>query len=509
MDTMKQEWIDFWKKLARMLQNGIPIIATLETVRKEASRKVIAETCQVFIEELNKGKSMAEAMECLPACFPSSTVQMIKSGEVSGQLETAMLNVAAGIEEGSLPAGAAEKVTATVTGGGEDKVAAANNMPIVKLVDLILQEAVRQKASDIHLELRPDGLRLRSRVDGALCELERPHKKLGPAIVDRIRLMANMNLAEKRLPQDGRITMDIDNRTVDFRVSYVPLVQGASLVLRLIVARNPVQNLESLFKPDHLATVRRWLKRSQGLIVVNGPGGSGLTTTIYSLLKSLDSSQGKIMTIEDPVEYCLEGICQQQINPAIGLTFPAVLRANQRQAPNVIMIGEVRDLETVELMCQLALYGHLGLTTLHTKDGVRAAKRLVDIGLEPYLVGNILTGVISQRIFRLICPKCKQELKPAAWMKEYFPKGQPPKLFQGKGCEQCHGTGYRGRGVFHEMFEPNSEWISQLEKNVPDDQLQAAAVKAGLVPLRAEGLAKVAEGVTTLEEILASTADLK
>jgi len=285
----------------------------------------------------------------------------------------------------------------------------------------------------------------------------------------------------------------------------VPLVEGESIVIRILNGRITVPSLESVFKPDHLATVRRWLQRPQGLVVVSGPSGSGKTTTLYSLLKSFDAARYKIMSVEDPVEHRLAGICQQRIIPAVGLTFPAVLRATLRQDPDIIVVGELRDLDTTEILFQTALTGHLVLTALHADGGVQTAQRLVDLGLEPSMVSSVLTGVISQRLFRLICPHCKEEIKPDPWMREHFPKGELPNLFHGKGCAQCNETGYCGRGALHELFEPSSEFIRKLTREGSSVDLQTEAKRVGLVTLRAEGLAKVAAGVTTVEEILRIT----
>lgn len=509
MDTLKKDWIEFWKKFARMTQAGIPVLATLETIQKEANPLVIQETCRVLIEQLKKGNTIAGAMERLPGLFSPSMVTMLNVGEVTGKLETAMLSVAAGLEEGSFQPGSSETVVEAGKTETGDEAVTENDVPIITLVNKILWQAVKEKASDIHIESMPEKVRLRCRVDGALPELESPPTALGPAIINRLKILARMNVAEKRLPQDGRIQMNIANQPVDLRVSYVPIVGGESIVIRFLTVKSQVLTLEQIFKPDHLATMRRWLKRPQGLVIVSGPPGSGTTTTLYSLLKSFDATCNKIMTVEDPVEYRLEGVCQQQLNRAIGLTFPAALRVTLRQDPDIIMAGEIRDLETAQLLFHLAVTGHLGLTTFFAASGVTTAQRLVDLGLEPSMVNSIPVGIISQRLFRRICENCKEEIKPEPWMREFFPQGELPKLFKGKGCEQCHGTGYRGRAAVHELFEPSGEFIHKLARGASSADLQAEAVRAGLVTLRAEGLAKVAAGITTLEEVLRITSDIK
>ena len=510
-NQFKKEWIEFWNKLARLLDGGLPLVATLELIRQETHQPLIATTCQGLVAALKDGNTFADAMEHFPTAFPLSIINMIKAGEMTGKVDIVARSVADGIAEGSFKPGSPDTVTETGdTTAPVDQDVAEDDGPIIKFVNLVLRAAVQEKASDIHIELLTGRVRIRFRVDGVLRELQPPPAAIGPVIMGRIKIMANMNLAEKNRPQDGRIQMSIDNQPVDMRVSCVPLVEGESVVIRFLSVNNQALTVEQVFQPEHqLATVRRWLQRPQGMVIVNGPAGSGKTTTLYSLLKSLNATQTKIMTVEDPVECRLEGICQQRVNPAIGMTFPAVLRATLRQAPNVVMIGEIRERETAEIMCQLALTGHLVLSSLHTTNGVQAAQRLVDIGLEPYLVGNTLIGVVSQRLFRLICPNCKTELKPESWMREHFPKGALPKLFHSKGCDQCHRTGYRGRGAFHELFEPSSEFIARLTKGATSAELQAEAERNGLVTLRAAGLAQAAAGVTTLEEILAITAGVK
>ena len=504
-EQMKKEWVEFWTKLVRLFDSGLPLVATLELIQKETDQPVIAETCRGLVADLMAGTTFAEAMEHFPTTFPPSVVLMIKAGEIGGCLEIAARSVADGIAEGSFKTGLVNNVVAVARPTAtSEKVEAENDSPIVKYVDLVLQTATRDKASDIHIESMPERVCLRYRVDGVLQEMAPPPARLGKAISSRIKIMAKMNLSENR-PQDGRIQLNIENQPVDMRVSCVPLVEGESIVIRFLTGRTTVPSLESIFKTDHLATVQRWLQRRQGLVVVSGPSASGKTTTLYSLLKSFDAIHNKIMSVEDPVEHRLEGICQQRINPAVGLTFPAVLRATMRQAPNIIMVGELRDLDTLEILFQMAITGHLVVTALHADGGVQTVQRLVDLGLEPFMVSNVLNGVISQRLFRLICTHCKEEIKPDPGMRELFPKGELPKLFHGKGCKQCNETGYCGRDALHELFEPSSEFIRKLTREGSSVDLQAEAKRAGLVTLRAEGLIKVAAGVTTVEEILRIT----
>ena len=462
LNLLRKEWTEFWEKLARLIDSGIPLLTTLELIQKETNQPVIVETCQGLVANLEAGTTFAEAMKRFPTAFPASIVKMIQAGEMAGTVEITARSVANGIAEGSFHPSATAPVSMPAAKPDTlQNAVAENDPPIVKFVDLILWQAVRDKASDIHIESMPERVCLRYRVDGVLQEMAPPPARLGKAISSRIKIMAKMNLAENR-PQDCRIQLNIENQPVDMRVSCVPLVEGESIVIRILTARTTVPSLESIFKSDHLATVRRWLQRRQGLVVVSGPSGSGKTTTLYSLLKSFDATQNKIMTVEDPVEQRLECICQQKLNPSFGLTFPAVLRATLRQAPDIIMAGEVRDLETIQILFQLALTSHRVLTSVFASSGVSTVKRLLDLGLEPAMVSSFPVGIISQRLCRQICATCKAEINPEPWMRDLFPKGAMPKLFRGKGCPKCHGTGYHGRTAFHELFEPSGEMIHKL-----------------------------------------------
>lgn len=507
MKTMKQEWIEFWKKMARMLDTGIPILATFETIQKESTQPAIEETCRLLLEEVKAGNTVYDALVRLPQYFSTSMLKMIQVGEMTGKLPESMLSLAAGIEEGSFPVGPSEEGMGTIAPAeATDQPVPESDLPIINIAANILYEAYHQKASAIHIEVLSDAIQVRFRVDGALQEIASPPKAVGPALINRFKIMANMNVSDKRLPQDGRIHISIANQLVDLRISYLPITDGESIVLRVLTAPVSLPNLDRIFKADHLATLQRWLKRPAGLIVVNGPTGSGKTTTLYSILKSFDPVQTKIMTIEHPVEYRLAGVCQQAINPALGLTYPAALRVAFRQDPDVVMVGEVRDQETVSILTEMALTGNRVLTALHTDGGVQSAQRLVDIGVEPHLLASVLVGVISQRLVRQICPHCKAEIKVEPWMREFFPKGGRPKLYAGKGCAKCNGTGYSGRQAIFEFFEPTGGILRKLTLDGSTlAEVQAEAEAGGLKTLRQEGLDLVAEGVTTLDEILRVT----
>lgn len=505
MKTIKQDWIEFWKKMARMLEAGIPILATFETIRNESVQPAIQEVCGMLLEEVKAGHTILDALVRFPQYFSPSMLKMVQVGEMTGKLPESLQSLAAGLEEGSFslpeegPADLAEVKP-------RESAVAESDLPVINQVAGILRDAYQQKASAIHLEAMTDGVKLRFRVDGVLREIQSLPKEMGVALVSRIKIMANMNVPEKRLPQDGRIHVVMARQPLDLRVSYTPIADGESIVLRLLTAQVNLRSMEQIFKPDQVETVRRWLNRTSGLIVVNGSVGSGKTTTLYALLKSLDPVRTKIMTVEHPVEYRLGGVCQQSINPGLGLTMAAALRAALRQDPDVVMCGEVRDAETVALMARAAMTGHRVLMSASADDGIQAAQWLVDIGMEPHLLASVLSGVISQRLVRQICAHCKAPVKAEPWMREFFPAKRLPKLYAGQGCAKCNGTGYCGRQAIIEVFEPTGSWLRQLK---PDGATLAAvraeAIRSGLKTLRDEGLALVAQGVTTLDEVLLAT----
>jgi general secretion pathway protein E len=380
--------------------------------------------------------------------------------------------------------------------------------PVVRLVNLLIEEAVAAEASDIHLEPTEDSLRVRYRIDGVLYDLEAPPRRLQAAVTSRIKLMAELNIAERRLPQDGRIRMTLNGRRVDIRVSTVPTVHGESIVMRLLDRSSVFLPFDRLgFSPATAAAFTRLIEQPNRILLVTGPTGSGKTTTLYAALDKINSPEKKIITIEDPVEYQLKGINQIAVRPRIGLTFSNGLRHIVRQDPDVVMVGEIRDLETAEIAIHGALTGHLTLSTLHTNDAPGAITRLQDMGVEAYLIASVLSGVLAQRLVRRICSQCRAPYEPdsADLMAMGVTDARGVTLVRGQGCEQCRKSGYRGRVGIYELLVVNDALRSQILAKAPTHEIQRVATQQGMVTLREDGWAKARAGQTTVEEILRVT----
>ncbi|MFM8411706.1 MAG: type II secretion system ATPase GspE [Alphaproteobacteria bacterium] len=390
-----------------------------------------------------------------------------------------------------------------------DLLDADDEAPIIRLVNSLLFQAVKDRASDIHVEPFEREVSVRFRIDGMLYDVLKPPRRFHPTIVARIKIMSGLDIAERRLPQDGRLRFRVAGRDVDVRVSIVPTQFGERVVLRLLDRSGSLLSLEDLgLLGDGLETVQRLVQRSHGILLVTGPTGSGKTTTLYAALARLNSSLRNIITIEDPIEYQLHGVGQIQVNPKIDLTFASGLRSILRQDPDVIMVGEIRDAETAEIAIQAALTGHLVFSTLHTNDSFGAISRLVDMGIEPFLVSSSVVGVMAQRLVRRVCPSCRQPaLATAAEERELgIPAGTPIHA-AGPGCGECKGTGYRGRTGIHEILVVDDEVRALVMQRTDAAALRRLATGRGMATLRDDGAAKVRAGVTTVEEILRVTQD--
>ena len=377
--------------------------------------------------------------------------------------------------------------------------------PIIRLLNALLRQGVKERASDIHIEPFEKELEVRLRVDGILRKVLMPPKIIQDALISRIKIMANLDIAERRLPQDGRIRLLLGGKDIDIRVSLIPTIHGERAVLRLLHRKGGLIGLDGLgMEPDTKALFEEMLLRSNGIILVTGPTGSGKTTTLYAALNRIHTEEKNIITIEDPVEYELKGIGQIQINPRIGLTFASGLRSIVRQDPDVIMVGEIRDLETAQIAIQASLTGHLVLSTLHTNDSASALTRLIDIGVEPFLVASSLIGVLAQRLIRLNCPHCGAAYEPngseAVFSDEERKKIK--KLMRGTGCEKCGQTGYLGRAGIFELLPIIPDIRRLITGRADARNIKEVAVAMGMRTLREDGLFKVARGHTTPEEIL-------
>jgi type II secretory ATPase GspE/PulE/Tfp pilus assembly ATPase PilB-like protein len=388
----------------------------------------------------------------------------------------------------------------------EDIERRAEDASVIKLVDQILQEAIQQRATDIHIEPDRDELAVRYRVDGILYDtrVSPDIKYLYSAIVSRIKIMARLDIAERRVPQDGRIKIRVGRRELDLRISILPSVYGEHVVIRIL----PTEMLFSLERlgllPEDLATLHRIIREPHGMILVTGPTGSGKTTTLYASLSKLNTRQRKIITVEDPVEYDLRGITQIQVNPKIDVTFASALRSMLRHDPDIMMVGEIRDLETAEVAVQAALTGHLVFSTLHTNDAAGGAARLMHMGIPPYLVTSAATAFIAQRLVRLICKECRQEVSDPTTPR-LLVGGEPIASYRGKGCEACRSTGYQGRTAIYEILTVNDRIRELILEKTSADVIKKEAVRSGLKTLYQDGVQKVAAGLTTAEEVLMTT----
>ncbi|MBI2779573.1 MAG: type II secretion system ATPase GspE [Gammaproteobacteria bacterium] len=389
----------------------------------------------------------------------------------------------------------------------EDLLETEDDAPIIRLINALLTEAVKENASDIHIEPFENRLVVRFRVDGVLREVLEPKRVLAPLIAARIKVMAKLDIAEKRLPQDGRISLRVAGRPVDVRVSTLPSGHGERVVLRLLDKQAGRLNLEQLgMAPATLAVMHRIIERPHGIILVTGPTGSGKTTTLYAALTRLNDKTRNIMTVEDPIEYYLDGIGQTQVNTKVDMTFARGLRAILRQDPDIVMVGEIRDLETAEIAVQSSLTGHMVLSTLHTNTAVGAVTRLRDMGVEPFLLSSSLIGVLAQRLVRLLCPHCKQQVTASAAECDTLglPHENPPTLYSAVGCEQCNSLGYRGRTGIYEVIEVDSTLRGMIHQGASEQEMETHA--RTLTPgIRQDGLRRVLAGATTLEEVLRVT----
>ncbi len=412
--------------------------------------------------------------------------------------------------------GSAEEVMDTIAGEDLSSVATefeapkdllelTEEAPIIRLLNALLLQAVKERASDIHIEPYEKELDVRLRIDGVLHKVLTPPKIIQDALISRIKIMSSLDIAEKRLPQDGRIRLLLGGRDIDIRVSVIPTSHGERAVLRLLDRRQGLIGLwEVGFGKEDGSRLEGYLQRPDGIILVTGPTGSGKTTTLYAALNRIHTEEKNIITVEDPIEYQLKGIGQIHVNPKIGLTFASGLRSILRQDPDVIMVGEIRDLETAEMAMQASLTGHLVLSTLHTNDAPSALVRLIDMGIEPFLVASSLSVVLAQRLVRTICQYCRAPYSPTDIERSYF-NTPPETLYRGAGCEKCKGKGYYGRTGIFELLVIDNDIRPMITDKIDSQSIKNYAISKGMKTLRQDGIEKVIGGVTTLEEVLRVT----
>jgi general secretion pathway protein E len=408
--------------------------------------------------------------------------------------------------------GSAEALIAGFAGDGDasderdlaldDLVSLANEAPVVRLVNALLLEALTARASDVHIEGYAQSLRVRYRVDGVLRDAPSPPPHLMPAVISRLKIMADLDIAERRLPQDGRIRLRLQDRAVDVRVSTLPTLHGESVVLRLLDGESGRATLDQLgMADDTLGMLTRVLLRPNGIVLATGPTGSGKTTTLYAAIDRIRTGREKILTVEDPVEYQLAGVPQVPVNSQIGVTFATALRALLRQDPDVLLVGEIRDPETAEIATQAALTGHLVLSTLHTNDAPSALTRLLDLGVAPYLVASTVTAVLAQRLVRTICPSCRREVPGGGALADRDALSLSGTAWRGTGCDACLGSGYRGRTGIYELLLLDDEVRAEVMRQRGSAELMRLAVRGGMRTLYDDGLRQVRAGVTTMDEV--------
>ena len=469
------------------------------TVKKNTIK--IAINDPLLIQPLDNIKIMYDSFKIIPVLSTEKEILKIINNHFDVLKENSTTSVIENLEESDF-----EILSSPIT-ETEDILDMANEAPIIRLVNTVIKQAIEDRASDIHIEPFEKDLIIRFRIDGILYNMFTPPKKYQAAIISRIKIMSNLNIAENRLPQDGRIQLKVGGKDIDIRVSVFPTYYGERIVLRLLNKSDMKFDLDSLgFSKDSLSIFNELIKKTHGIILVTGPTGSGKTTTLYSVLTRLNTYDVNILTVEDPIEYQLHGVGQMQVKPKIDLTFAAGLRSILRQDPDIIMVGEIRDLETAEIAIQAALTGHRVFSTIHTNDAASGITRLLDMGVEPFLIASSVNAFLAQRLVRTICPHCKQSYKPdAVVLKDLGIKStqlQGKKLYKGKGCDKCINTGYLGRTGIYELLPITNDIRKLIMEHADAVTIKEKAIANGMKTLLLDGIEKAFQGITTLEEVL-------
>lgn len=469
------------------------------TVKKNTIK--IAINDPLLIQPLDNIKIMYDSFKIIPVLSTEKEILKIINNHFDVLKENSTTSVIENLEESDF-----EILSSPIT-ETEDILDMANEAPIIRLVNTVIKQAIEDRASDIHIEPFEKDLIIRFRIDGILYNMFTPPKKYQAAIISRIKIMSNLNIAENRLPQDGRIQLKVGGKDIDIRVSVFPTYYGERIVLRLLNKSDMKFDLDSLgFSKDSLSIFDELIKKTHGIILVTGPTGSGKTTTLYSVLTRLNTYDVNILTVEDPIEYQLHGVGQMQVKPKIDLTFAAGLRSILRQDPDIIMVGEIRDLETAEIAIQAALTGHRVFSTIHTNDAASGITRLLDMGVEPFLIASSVNAFLAQRLVRTICPHCKQAYKPdVVVLKDLGIKSsqiQGKKLYNGKGCEKCINTGYLGRSGIYELLPITNDIRKLIMEHADAVSIKEKAIANGMKTLLQDGIEKALQGLTTLEEVL-------
>ncbi|MFO7898596.1 MAG: ATPase, T2SS/T4P/T4SS family [Planctomycetota bacterium] len=490
----------YWRALGWMLSSGVPVLEVLSILQEAADSEELEKATAALLDGLRDGEALSRAMESLPDVFPPAVRTAVGVAEGRGDLDACAFQIADALESGDLgelpaPSPAADELP-------EERPV------VVEAIERMLRDALRRRASDIHLEPTEDGRgRVRLRIDGVLHEIEPPPEGAYSQVVSRIKLMGDMDVVERRLPQDGRIRLELEGNDLDLRVCVVPVAFGERVVIRLLIRQAVHLDLARLgFSEPDLETVRRLAHLPNGIVIVTGPAGSGKATVMYSMLREIDRDSRCVLSVEDPIQYHVDGVGQVQIRPQFGLTFARAIRSLLRQDPDVVMVNEIRDMETVRLCVQTGMTGHLVITCLHANDAPGAIRRLIDMGLEPFLVNATLAAVIAPRLARVLCDECKRPAEPplhsmpdeAAAFVEQHPDAT---FFEPDGCDACNGTGYRGRTGIYEILEMSDRIREAVHSSPEIDSLRAAAAASGMKPMRIDGMEKAARGITSIREV--------
>ena len=499
MDPSTQDQVAFWRTLAERLRDGRSLTEAFGEAASQREDTVFAEVAAAAVQRAQEGGGLAETIAEFPDLFEERVVKAIAEGERSGLLDVAMIRVAKALEAGDLgvlAAPAAEEIDAT------------QEPQVKEYVNRTILEAIRSDATDIHFDPTEDGRgRVRVRIDGVLHEAGRPPEGMFPKVVRCLKVMSCLDVAERKLPQDGRVGLKVEGQAVNLRLSTLPTYCGERVMARVLARQNVPLELPRLgLDEEDLANVRRLCHLPCGIVVVNGPTGCGKTTLLYSMLREIDRHRCCVMTVEDPVEFAIEGVAQLQIRPPVGWTFARAMRAMLRQDPDVILVGELRDLEMMNLAVQIAMTGHLLLTTLHARTSVGAIRRLLDCGLEPFMINSTLQAVVSLRLVRLLCDRCKQPAEPdeAAMSPEavqIVSALKDAEFHRPVGCEHCRQTGYRGRTGIYEVLIIDEAVRGTVSKPPDTAAMLDAARRSGMKTMLADGLEKAARGVTSIEEV--------
>lgn len=506
LDFLNLEDIDIQPPVLRLMPSNVARMYGAVPVASQSNTVTVA-VLDPFNPQLVEELSFVLGKEVQLAVAPGKQIEEAISryyGEEGESIKDILEDMEANLAS-------AEEIREAAASGATSAIEElAGQAPIVRFVNLIMFQAIQDRASDIHFEPFEDEFKIRYRVDGALYEMAPPPKHLALPVISRIKVMSNLNIAERRLPQDGRIQMALAGRQVDLRVSTLPTQFGESVVLRVLDRTVVNLELESLgMPPDVMERLNRIIRIPNGIVIVTGPTGSGKTTTLYSCLKRINTVDLKLLTAEDPVEYDLEGIMQVPVNEAIGMTFARALRSFLRQDPDIIMVGEMRDLETAQISIQASLTGHLVFTTLHTNDAPGAVTRMIDMGVEPFLISSTLEGILAQRLVRTCCKKCRVAYEPTEavlselGLSKEDVAGRP--FYYGKGCLDCNETGYKGRKGLFELLEITEPIRELINMRAPSGVIRGRALELGMRTLREDGIRSILDGETTVEEVLKYT----